>query len=186
VVSWAGYLVAASGIASWLAGSNPLTMFVTSTREASAFAFLSHNILTHWALSILPFQAATLLLALGGAAIALVLLLMTRQQSRLLRWTVCACVAMFWAYRKHYDVPLMIFPLTAALVSVTVAPAFKRWAVFLALGTTLWLPLRDAQWDLPAVQVADLVVWLTSLGLLLSSVREGEPRPWRRSPQGQS
>ncbi|HEX5069853.1 MAG TPA: glycosyltransferase family 87 protein [Vicinamibacterales bacterium] len=178
VASWAGYLALASGIAAWLAGSNPVTMLATSTREASAFAFLSHNILTHWAIAVLPFQAATLVLALAGVAATAVLLVRNRQQPRLVRWSVCAVIAMFWAYRKHYDVPLMILPVTALLLSAVEVPSLKRSLAFLALGATLWLPIRDAQWDWPALQIADLAIWVTILAVLLSSAKDG-PRVQR-------
>jgi len=181
VASCAGYLAVASGIAAWLAGSSPVTMFVTSMREAAAFSFLSHNILTHWALAVLPFETATLLLAVAGFTAAVVLLLMTRQRSRLVRWSICAVVAMFWAYRKHYDVPLMIFPMAALLIAAIKAPSVRRWAVFLALGATLWLPIRDAQWELAAVQIADLAVWVVALLVLLSSERTIRGRAQRPS-----
>lgn len=168
VAACAGYLAVASGFTSWLAGSDPLTMMRTSAREAAAFSFLSHNILSGWASAVLPFQTATAVLAVGGTALAGWLLWSFRHEPRLIRWSVCAVVAMFWAYRKHYDVPLLIFPLTALLIAALNARMVTRWLAYGLFGLTLWLPIRNAQWDLWAVQAADLAVWGVGLGLLLA------------------
>ena len=75
---------------------------------------------------------------------------------------------MFWAYRKHYDVPLLIFPLTGLLIAALEARRADRWLVYGLFGLTMWLPVRNAQWDLWAVQAADFVIWGASLGLLLA------------------
>ena len=168
VAACAGYVAVASGITWWLAGSDPLTMMRTSASEAAAFSFLSHNILSSWARATLPFQAATAVLAIGGTAITAWLLWSFRHHPRLVRWSVCAVVAMFWAYRKHYDVPLLVFPMTALLMTALARRTVPRWLVYGLFGLTMWLPIRDAQWDAWAVQAADLALWGAGLGLLLT------------------
>jgi hypothetical protein len=160
------YLAVASSATWWLAGSDPATMFLTSLREASAFAFLSHNVLVHWLGGLMPFHAATTTLAFAGASAALMLLVAARHRPVLTRWSICAIVAMFWGYRKHYDIALLVFPLTLLLVTAAEARKPGPWLVYGVFGLTLWLPIRDAQWNSTLVETGDLIIWIIGLAFL--------------------
>ena len=117
VVVCGAYLVAASGLTWALTGSDPITMMSRSAQEASAFWFLSHNPLVPLVRSWFGFRSATAILGLLGLMVNLALLLLSRSHPRLVRWSICAVVSMFWAYRKHYDIPLLVFPLIGLLLA---------------------------------------------------------------------
>jgi Glycosyltransferase family 87 len=161
------YLAAASGFTWLLTGADPVTMLGVSLREASAFSFLSHNPLVHAVRNRFGFQLATSILSLGGLAAGSVLLMLSRSYPRLVRWSLCAVISMFWGYRKHYDIPLLVFPLIGLLVAALERRQVIWWMSFGSLGLTVWMPIRNAQWNLPVVQWIDLVVWVAGAGMLL-------------------
>lgn len=68
-------------------------------------------------------------------------------------------VAMFWTHRKHFDASLMTLPLVWLWLEAMRTKRPADLAVFLAVGLTLWAPLRDAGWDLWWVQAVHLAVW---------------------------
>jgi hypothetical protein len=38
----------------------------------------------------------------------------------------------------------------------------REGVLFALLGLTLWVPLRDDQWTLPVVEIADTLIWLAA------------------------
>jgi hypothetical protein len=181
VLACGAYLVAASGVAWVSTGSDPILMLRKGVQEASAFWFLSHNPLVPLARSWFGFRRATAILGLAGLTVTLALLVPSRSQPRLVRWSVCAVVSMFWAYRKHYDVPLLVFPLIGLLLAALRRRAPLPWVAYALLGLTVWAPIRDAQWNRPAVQIVDMVVWMAGIGLLWWW---GRPEPVPPPPVG--
>jgi hypothetical protein len=153
------YLAAASGLVWVLTGSDPVTMLGRTVQEASAFSYLSHNPLVHFSRSLFGFRSGTAILGLAGSLAGVALLVSTRSKPRVVRWSACALISMFWAYRRHYDTPLLIFPLVGLLLAALERRSRMLWSVYTILGLTLWAPIRIAQWELLAVQMIDLVVW---------------------------
>ena len=100
------------------------------------------------------------MLALAGGAAMAVAARRLRQASSLLPLaSIAAVLTMFWTYRKHYDAPLMTVPLVTLWIHAVRTRRTGIWP-FLLVGLTLWAPLRDAQWDLPAVKALDTGIWL--------------------------
>ena len=82
-----------------------------------------------------------------------------RQASSLLPLaSIAAVLTMFWTYRKHFDAPLMTVPFVTLWIHAVRTRRTGIWPFLLRL--TLWAPLRDAQWDLPAVKALDTGIWL--------------------------
>jgi hypothetical protein len=167
VATCVAYLAAASGLAWLLTGSDPVTMLRMSVQEASAFSLLSHNPLVPTARNWFGFQLATAILSLAGLAVGSALLVLSRSYPRLVRWSICAVVSMFWGYRKHYDTPLIVFPLVGLLLAALERRGVIWWTAFAGFGLTVWAPIRDAQWNLSLVQWIDLIVWVAGVGMLL-------------------
>src|SRR6185436_5934969 len=158
VASCVASVAAASGLTWLFTGSDPLMMFSKAAREAAAFTFQSVNPLVHIAESWVGFRMATAVLGIGGLIVALALLLSSRSAPRVVRWSVCATVAMFWGYRKNYDVPLLVFLIVGLLLAALEHRRTVWWIAYAMVGITIWVPLRDVQWSWPAVQWLDVVV----------------------------
>jgi hypothetical protein len=171
VTSWAAYLLATSGLAWLLSGSDPLTMLAESVKGAHIFINGSHNPLVPWVQWLFGFRGATAILGLAGLGIGLVLLVRARSHPRLVRWGICAVVAMLWTYRRHYDIPLTVFPLIGLLFAALDSRKAIAWIVFATFGLTVWIPVRLGQWQLAPVQWAALAVWGAGVGWLVYEMR---------------
>jgi len=156
-------------------------MLRRSLQEASVYSFLSHNPLVSIFQSAFGFQAATAILGLTGLGVFLLLVAIMRPRKRLVIWSLCAVISMFWGYRKHYDLPLMVFPLIALFSDALDRRDGVRWCVYTVFALTLWFPLRDSQWHLPVVQWIDLIVWCAAIGLILFDSRD---RQMEDTPEG--
>jgi hypothetical protein len=86
---------------------------------------------------------------------------------------------MFWSYRRHYDTPVLVLPLTGLLVAALTRGSAARWAAYGLFGLTLWAPLRIGLWASPVVQGADLVVWVAGAVLLVWWADAGRPAAGR-------
>src|SRR4029078_7376892 len=75
---------------------------------------------------------------------------------------IAAILAMFWSSRKHMDVPLMTLPLVLVGWDLARTRGMREGALFALLGLTLWAPLRDDQWAVPVVEIADTLIWLAA------------------------
>lgn len=154
------FLLASSGLTWFLTGADPVTMFRRSFEDASAFAFVSHNPLAPILEAHFGFRSATTILGLAGLLAFLLSAKILKTNCRLIGWSVCAVISMYWGYRKHYDAVLMLFPLVG-LLRVALERREAIWFVaYLALGLSLWIPIRDSQWHVPVVKWTDLVLWL--------------------------
>jgi hypothetical protein len=172
------YLVLANCITWLLVGSDPLSMLRRASEESGTYLELSTNPLTFLLTPHFSPRSVTLSLGLVGTLAAIVLLLKCRRAGYplVVDFSVCAILSMFWAsYRKNYDCALLVFPLATLL---TMCPR-SRLAVllFLLFGISLWVPIRADQWDLPVIQYAHLVIWLSGLvGLMCWGRLAGPPR----------
>ena len=93
--------------------------------------------------------------------------------------SVAVLLAMFWTYRKHFDVAMMSVPLVYLWIQAARTRRRQELAVFLAVAVTLWVPLRDAQWELAWVQAVHTVVWLGAAVFLIRTAREAGTDPVR-------
>jgi len=103
--------------------------------------------------------------------------------------SAAAILAMFWSSRKHMDVPIMTLPLVLVGLDLARTRRLREATLFALLGLTLWAPLRDDQWALPVVVVADTLIWLAAGWYILfgraAQRWTGEPTPvtGRASPR---
>jgi len=87
------------------------------------------------------------------------------------------------------DVPIMTLPLVLVGLDLARTRRLREATLFALLGLTLWAPLRDDQWALPVVVVADTLIWLAAgWYILLGRAAQrwtGEPTPvtGRASPR---
>jgi hypothetical protein len=164
-------VVIAASVATGIAvGAAPWRMLSNVGAEARLYYWLSHNPLLPWLTNTIGFQAAVMLLAVAGIALTVLVRLVQGDRPQLWHAVAAAVViTMFWSYRKHYDTVLMavfLVPLLAAALR-TSRPGLL--VATLLVGVSLWLPIRDAQWDWRVVQVGDLVLWPAAAWLLLRS-----------------
>lgn len=179
----AAYLAAASCLTWALSGRDPIRMLAggmgTSGRVLSPRA---HNYLILMAKDLLGGRTATVALAGAGAAACLLLLLWKKNyRDPLLGFSICSVISMYWSYRKHYDCVLLVFPLAGLLLLGLRTGSRAAVAAFLLFGVSLWAPLRDAQWRLPAVFLGHAAIWISGLAVLVSSA-DRAPQGTTRSP----
>lgn len=84
-------------------------------------------------------------------------------------------------YHRHYD-NSMLFPLLLAWLSVALAtPTAANVATAVAVGLTLWIPMRVQEW-VPLIQFIQPAIWIIA-GLRLASVAvSGSPPPDAERP----
>jgi hypothetical protein len=161
--------LATTAVAMWL-GTDGWTLLKQSAVEAGYYQQLSHNPVIRWVEALIGFgRAVPLLATIAATLMALASVSMGRrgEWSRFL--SVSVVLSMFWTYRKHYDVAMMTIPLVVLWAEAARSGRWRDLTVFLALGITLWLPVRDSQWHSPAVQALHALVWLTAAGVLIRS-----------------
>jgi hypothetical protein len=156
----AGVAAVGTLAAAVLVHESPWVMVRESFRESAAYHD-SHNPLVIGFSASIGHGRALPMLGLAGIALVIVAARRLRKESALLPLAgLTAILTMFWTYRKHFDVALMTLPLIVIWMEFARTRRWRDGVMFLALGLTLWLPLRDDQWQRPALQMIDTVVWL--------------------------
>ena len=174
VVAWALVYVASASCLAWaVTGSDPLSMMKRTSQEAAEFSFLSHNPLVGLLKPHIGFAATTATLAVAGATVTIATLaIVGRSPGLLLDFALCAVVAMYWSYRKHYDVVLMVFPLLSVFLQWRRTQS-TRWGVaYVLLGASLWLPIRHSQWTYGAVQAAHVCIWVGVFAATMAAAKK--------------
>ncbi len=136
------------------------SLIVGSAHESVGRPRESHNPVLGILSNLVGHRAAVPFLAACGAALIAISAARIGDRDRLALASVAAIVAMYWSYRKHFDVALMTLPAIWLWQRYAETRQRADLALFLALGLTLWLPVRDVQWDHPAVQYGHLVIWV--------------------------
>jgi hypothetical protein len=173
-------LVGGTALMALAVGESPSAISSRSVVEI-AYAHESHNPLMRLATSVLGYRFAVLMLGLTGAALTAWLTRLALGDPFRLA-CLAVIVAMFWAPRKHFDVVLMSLPLIWLWIETCRTRQALPTAMFVATGATLWLPIRDAQWDLWWVGAAQLVVWPAAAVLIArtDAPLTASPDPARR------
>ena len=141
----------------------PWTVLVRSLTEAVHNAHNSQNPLPALVAWLTGDRLSAPVVALAGVGLAMAAARRLKdERSTLPLAAITAILAMFWSSRKHMDVPVMTLPLM--LVGLEAARTWRPrdLVLFGLLGLTLWAPLRNDQWSLPVVEVADTVIWLAA------------------------
>jgi hypothetical protein len=141
---------------------------MTRALEDMGQTHISSNPALSLAWEIMPRQPAVIILGLAGAVISGLVALRHRTDTFRVA-SVAMIAAMFWTYRKHFDVPMMSLPLIWLWIEAVRTRRARYYAVFAATGLTLWLPLRDAQWHFWWVQALQLIVWPAAGWLIYSA-----------------
>jgi hypothetical protein len=111
---------------------------------------------------------STAILLIGAAGTAATLFTGLRHATDHLRLAAIAViVGMFWTPWKHFDVAMMSIPLIWLWTNAVSSGRAIHYAIFFATGATLWLPLRDAQWNLWWVGLSQLIIW-SCAGILIA------------------
>jgi hypothetical protein len=172
----AAYCVAMAGSRRWravagialtiVAGTIVMAMAVNEPASAvasravveMAYKHASHNPLLNAATAVIHHRTVVPMLGLSGALLMWWLAMRGAGDAYRLA-CLSVIVAMFWTYRKHFDVSLMSLPLIWLWLETCRTRRPGLAVLFAALGVTLWLPIRDAQWELWWVAAAQLAVW---------------------------
>ena len=148
------------------------SLAVRSGRQLGFNYRMSHNPLLAPLCELLGFRIAVpLLMAASAILLAMAAWRLRSPESMLDLASVAAIVAMFWTYRRNYDVALMSLPLLALWLRALQTPRRASLIMFLLVGASLWLPIRDVQWQWPIVRFGHLALWTSAAGWLLLSER---------------
>jgi hypothetical protein len=152
---------AAAVMAALVVGESVVTMSSRSTTEAGYYFQLSHNPAIVFAEAQLGFRLGVPALA-GFVTISMVWCSwQLRKSNDLLRLaSVGVILAMFWTYRKHYDVAMMTIPLVAVWIQAVRTGRSRDFAMFFLVGLSIWLPIRDTQWNRLWLQAGHTAIWL--------------------------
>lgn len=161
-------LAVATLVAAALMGADLSGFFVRATHESAGRGHESHNGVLIALTTLVGRRTAVPLLAAAGAALIAWAAVRLGDRDRLALASLAAVVTMYWSYRKHFDVALMTLPAIWLWRRYAETRQPADFALFLAVGLTLWLPVRDVQWDHPAVQYGHLVIW-TWAGLRIAN-----------------
>jgi hypothetical protein len=174
VVATTGAAIAAGTLLmAALVGESPSSVGTKALNDMGG-THISTNPAMAIALAVSSRSTAVVLLGLAGAAVVFVLApRLAGDPVRLA--SLAIIVAMFWTHRKHFDVAMMSLPLIWLWVNAVRSGRALHYGAFLATGLTLWLPLRDAQWELWWVGAAQLVVWPAAAVLIATA--PGQPMP---------
>lgn len=144
-------------------GEAPWTVLVRSFTEAVHNAHNSQNPLPGLVAMLTGNRLSAPVVAIAGVAVAIVSARRLRhERSALPLAAIAAILAMFWSSRKHMDVPLMTLPLVLVGLDLARTRGMREGAFFGLLGLTLWAPVRDDQWALPVVEIADTLIWMAA------------------------
>lgn len=162
------YVLFTSCVTAYLVSANPVTMFRNISHEAALYVDLTHNPFILQLQRAIGFGPATLSAAVGGLLVTTVTVFVLRKKTSLLAaFSISTVVCMFWSYRKHYDVVLLAFPLIHALQITCRKRSWLAAAVFLIIGVSVWLPIRDAQWYWPVVAYTHAAIWVLGVATLV-------------------
>lgn len=166
------YLAASSfALAAWV-GSTPWDMLSGTANESIKFYRLSISPLVVWAADIFGFALGSKLLAVSMAGLCAAMLIAIRRCDNLLApFGICAMMAMFWSYSRHYDLVLMMLPLLELLRLWRLDGARIAGVTAALLAGLLWLPIRIAAWKSLPVQLAYVAVCALTLTIIVIQER---------------
>jgi hypothetical protein len=177
----AAYMVVASLGVAWSVNGSALDMLRATASESAKFFHLSTNPLIVWAADSFGFSTGSKLLAVFVAAIcAATLCVIRRQRDLLAAFSVCAILAFYWSYSRHYDLVLLTFPLVWLLTCWRTRRSAAAGAALAATLILLLAPIRISMARLPAVQLAFAAAAAAALATLVvmatSAAHSGETR----------
>jgi hypothetical protein len=162
------YLVVAT-VAMWIiSGIDPLLTLKQSAQTAGAFAQTTAGLLTVVLDAGLPYRFAAPLTALLCLAIFTPILWSYRDRSPMLLFAVAGLTSRLWTYNLNTSNLILVFLLLALwrLAVETTTRDTRAFALFLAVGASLWVPARLSEYHV--VQLAEHLIWLAgTIGLLI-------------------
>jgi len=172
VLGAAAYMAIASCAIAWYVSSTPWEMLGGLANESVKFFRLSNNPLIIWAAELFGFSLGSKLLAVFMAGVCAILLFVVRRQQNLLAgFSICAILAMYWSYSRHYDLVLFTIPLTQLLLLWKGEQAKSAAVAFLLLGALLWSPIRIEMSRWPSVELAYAVAGVFALATIVFQER---------------
>lgn len=129
-----------------------------------------------------PRGIAIPVLAVGCVGAAAVLLFRFRGADPTIQAAIVCVSARLWTYHRRYDDMMLLFLLLPLGVAAGERPGRFAWGPFLAVGITLWLPLREVDHG-PLLIFVKVATWVSALGWLLYGAAAKEaPEPRLRTP----
>jgi hypothetical protein len=165
-------LVCAFAAALWLERS-PLRLLSQVFGQASHWEGGDAGVLRLCLVLGFPREVAIPVLAAGSMLAGAVLAYVHRSRSLLVQAAIACVVARLWTYHRRYDDLLLMFLLLPLALAALERRAKGLWAAYVAVGLTLWLPLREVD-HTPALIALKVGIWVAGLAALLSS-RFGRP-----------
>ena len=98
---------------------------------------------------------------------AILLYVIRRQNNLMAEFSICAILAMYWSYSRHYDLVLFAIPLTQLLLPWETKRSKAAALAFLVLGILLWLPIRIEMSRWPLVELTYAGVNLLALATIV-------------------
>lgn len=172
VLAIAAVIGAGTALMAWAVGETPASVSSVAAFEMGHRRGGTNPVINALSLAV-HHRTAVLLLGLSGAAL-MAWLALKRGMDAFRLACLSVVVAMFWAQRKHFDVAMMTLPLIWLWIEAARTRRTLPLAAFLAVGATLWAPVRDAQWDLWWVQAAQLIAWTAAAIVMLRSAEPDE------------
>lgn len=183
------YVILASS-ATWAAcRTDPLEMLGQMLRQSGGGApGISDSPLQLLVIAGVKPRLATVVMGLGGALLALLLMFRWRHSSPLALFAIASVLGRLVTYHHRYDNVMLVFLLVALGKAVLEQPSKWTIGAFVLVGLTLWLPgpaggtgLVESDGLTITYFVAQTVIWLAGLAVVLAR----EPRLPSRLEQAQ-
>lgn len=158
-----GYLVGASCVVWWLTSTDPGEMLQQMLWGADLLAEVGYGL--HRVVPAERGPGGTFGLAALVSGLVVAWMLWRRDTPVAIHFAVAAVAARLWTYHRAYDNLMLLFLLVPLGVIALEREQWRWWTVFLAVGSTLWLPTRACA--LVPIQVAQHAVWIGGLAALL-------------------
>jgi hypothetical protein len=170
-----GVVLAGCGTMWALTGIDPVTAFRDSQQDAKTFSFLSVNPLTEGSCrtrlraddlpagAVFPGRREHRRLGCRGGSLSVL-------------FAIAVIISMFWSYRRGYDCALLVIPMVLLFEAAARRGGTAFWAAALAFGISLWVPVRNEQWNWNLVQMLHAAAWGIGGVALMAGQLPGKPR----------
>jgi len=145
-----------------------------TAEESGKYYHLSNNPLILWSAKLFGLSMGIKALAVAVAGICAGLLFAVRRSGNLLGgYSICAVLAMYWSYSRHYDLVLLAIPLTYLLTQISPRARLVA-AAYVLLGLLLWSPIRIETSRQPIVMLLTAVTSIIVLSAIVASERKAD------------
>ncbi len=182
LVSTTLVILMGTGITWWLTATSPMTMLSQMFQQSADWDAGDNGLIGLCLKAGLPRDLTTKLGLLLGVTLSLLIAVMYRKAPWLTQAALLTVIARLWMYHRRYDDCMLLFLLLALALLTKLRPKLLHLALFLMVGLTLWIPLKEEH-QIPLVILWKVLTWIAAAIVVAIQPTESraaamtEPRP---------